>query len=205
MRILSIVAVLLFAITSAGLTEEPSRDSVQTAPRYTADGRLIRPPLAEYRKWIFVGANLGLGYSEEVAATANRERLRSKASEDSPVGEFHNVYLDPAAFETFLKTGEFPDKTVLVMDVYKAGQKEPQGIVDRGHFEAGQKMIEVAVKNSNRPDGSKTDWAYYVFPDDQPAKAFADKDCYDCHKKHASTDNVWVQFYPILRDLNKAR
>jgi hypothetical protein len=33
------------------------------------------------------------------------------------------------------------------------------------------------------------------------APAHEDSDCYDCHKAHASKDNVWVQFYPTLRKL----
>jgi hypothetical protein len=65
------------------------------------------------------------------------------------------------------------------------------------------------VKNSARPDGSKTPWAYYSFtnrtaPNGPPlatAKAQPDANCYDCHLKHADRDNVWVQFYPTLRDL----
>ena len=32
------------------------------------------------------------------------------------------------------------------------------------------------------------------------AKARPDADCFQCHLKHASKDNVWVQFYPTLRD-----
>ena len=60
--------------------------------------------------------------------------------------------------------------------------------------------LSANVKNSRRPDGSKTDWAYYDFPAGQlTAKAFLDKACYDCHLDHASDDNVWVQFYPVLR------
>jgi hypothetical protein len=31
------------------------------------------------------------------------------------------------------------------------------------------------------------------------AAAFADDHCEHCHREHASTDNVWVQFYPTLR------
>jgi hypothetical protein len=62
------------------------------------------------------------------------------------------------------------------------------------------------VKNSARPDGSKTDWAYYDFGlDRQSAKAFPDKACYDCHVEHAAADNVWVQFYPTLRKHRDAR
>ena len=50
------------------------------------------------------------------------------------------------------------------MDVYRAGDKEPKNIVSQGHFEAEQVGFEVAVKNGQRPDGSKTVWAYYVLP-----------------------------------------
>ena len=99
-----------------------------------------------------------------------------------------------------MRTGKFPDKTMLVMDVYEAKEKEPRNIVAKGFFPANQLHIEIAVKNSQRPDGSKTDWAYYAFPTNQPtAKAFPDSACYQCHLKHADADNVWIQFYPTLR------
>ena len=37
------------------------------------------------------------------------------------------------------------------------------------------------------------------------AKASPDKDCYQCHRKHASDDNVWVQFYPTLLQVAKQK
>jgi len=61
------------------------------------------------------------------------------------------------------------------------------------------------VKNSQRPDGSKTVWAYYmfssgVFPSGSgSAPAQPDSACYQCHLEHANDDNVWVQFYPVLQ------
>ena len=82
----------------------------------------------------------------------------------------------------------------------------------RGQFAGNRVALEVAVKNIERPDGSKTPWAYYDFtgkagPSGRAvldrAKAKPDTSCYDCHKKHADVDNVWVQFYPTLRDLTK--
>jgi hypothetical protein len=44
----------------------------------------------------------------------------------------------------------------------------------------------VAVKNGKRPEGSKTDWAYYDFdkPTRATASAFRDAACYDCRLKH---------------------
>jgi Cytochrome P460 len=72
------------------------------------------------------------------------------------------------------------------------------------------RVVEVAVKNSSRPDGKATPWAYYNFTDpSDPAKvlasatAFPDQSCANCHQLHASNDNVWVQFYPALRDARR--
>jgi hypothetical protein len=167
-----------------------------SVPQYTGDGQLKRP--ANYRTWVFVGANLGLGYNPSMEASTTRENDRHKAT---AVGNFHNIYITPAAYEQYVETGQFPDKTMLAMDVYRAGDKEPKNIVSQGHFEAEQSGFEVAVKNSQRPDGSKTVWAYYVFPSgSSSAPAQADSACYQCHLEHADDDNVWVQFYPILRD-----
>ena len=78
-------------------------------------------------------------------------------------------------------------------------------VVSEGLFPGKQTGIALAVKNSARPDGSKTDWAYYDFPAKAAtAKAFADKACYQCHAEHASDDHVWVQFYPTLRGAKDA-
>ena len=174
-----------------------------TAPEYDAKGNLKLP--TDFRTWVFVGSNLGLGYRKDAAETTRREQQRHR---DSKVGDFHNIYINPEAYEHYLKTKKFPEKTVLVMDVYESKEKEPQNIVSRGYFPGKQLQVEVAVKNSNHPDGSKTDWAYYAFEDPakpKPAKAFEDADCYQCHKQHADDDNVWVQFYPILRGQKKSR
>ena len=32
------------------------------------------------------------------------------------------------------------------------------------------------------------------------AKPFAKDRCWKCHNEHAAVDNVFVQFYPVLRD-----
>ena len=167
-------------------------------PQYTSQGNLVRPK--DFQGWIFVGSNLGLGYAQGVAANTVRELARPS------LGEYHNIYLAPEAYAEYAKTKTFPDKTVLVMDVYRAQTKEPQGIVDQGSFNGLSLGTEVAVKNKNRPDGSKTDWAYYDFTDRSGGGSFPtdaaaqpDGECYACHKAHASDDNVWVQFYPVLR------
>ena len=190
--------VLFLALGTMNHATSPAGKALAKEPRYTADGQLIRPD--DYRTWVFAGANLGLRYAEG-AATPQRERDRNQ---DDETGDFHNIYINAEAYAHYGKTGKFPDGTVLVMDVYTALAKEPQNIVDHGHFPGAQDGFEVAVKNSKRPDGSSTVWAYYLF--DGPggkllstAKAQPNKTCYECHKQHAADDNVWVQFYPTLR------
>jgi hypothetical protein len=91
---------------------------------------LIQP--RGFREWIFCGSDLGVAYGAD-SATTPREQARAK---DVDPGVFHNVYIDRAAYATYVKTKKFPDKTVLVLELFESKQKEPQHIVSHGHFEA---------------------------------------------------------------------
>jgi hypothetical protein len=179
---------------------------VVKAPQYNAAGEFILP--ADFRTWVFVGANLGIEYADS-AAPADKEKAKEKKPKPA---NFHNVYINPEAYEHYARTGEFPEKTVFILDIYKPEEGEPGGITAHGQFPGKQTEIAAAVKNSARPDGSKTNWAYYDFKLDpsekrgdkavSAAKAFPDRACYECHLEHGSDDNVWVQFYPTLRRLH---
>jgi hypothetical protein len=201
---LGLVAIAVW-VTSSHSQEAPRRGATEPAkkappaaahaPQYTDAGELKIPE--DFSTWVFVGSNLGLEYRDDASNEAAAEKDRDKNLKNA---NFHNVYINPEAFEHFTRTGTFPDKTVLVLDIYKAEEGEPRSIVSNGLFPGKQKEIAVAVKNSARPGGVQADWAYYDFPlDRKTAKAFAEKACYDCHLQHADNDNVWVQFYPILR------
>lgn len=205
------VRVIIFAGTSLVLaalvfypqgvrSDEPkskptSNSRAANEPQYNDKGELKRP--TGYRTWVFVGSNMGLEYREDAAKEAPPEKEREKPKK---IGNFHNVYINPEAYQHFLKTGKYPEKTILVLDIYKAEEREAGNIVSEGLFPGRQTGMAAAVKNGARPDGSKTNWAYYDFGLDQAAaRAFPDKACYDCHLQHADDDNVWVQFYPTLR------
>jgi Cytochrome P460 len=196
-----IAMILACAVLSGAVLNAPRASSASDndAPQYDAAGQLKFP--TGFERWIFVGSNLGLGYAPNAAAMTTAESQRA----DQP--KFHNIYINPDAYDAFLKSGTFPDRTVLVMAVYAAADKEPRGIVAKGVFNGAPIQVEAAVKNLHRPDGATTDWAYYSFPNlptptapTPVAAAHGDGECYACHKVHASIDNVWVQFYPILRD-----
>ena len=151
-------------------------------PRFTDSKELVRPQ--GYREWVFVGSSLGMSYSEN--QTKREER-------------FHNIYLKPAAYHQYQKTGEFPEGTVLVMEVATAASQS--SINRQGQFQDNFVGIEAAVKDSSRFSGK---WAYFSFigDDGKPkptAKAFPQDACWSCHNEHAASDNVFSQFYPVLR------
>jgi Cytochrome P460 len=189
-RFLSALA-LCFAIAFA----LPALAQSSNVPKYDGD-KLLFPD--GFRTWMFVGSNLGLVYKGEPGPGAGKSA-------------FHNVYITPEGYAGFRETKTvFPDPTILVIDIYSADKKEPHKILAKGVYDGTQSGALVAVKNSARPpgpNGEKTIWAYYVFLDiSKPgasAAAQPDDNCEVCHKKNGLVDNVWVQFYPVLRDAMK--
>jgi len=169
-------------------------------PQYNAAGELLRP--VGFETWVFVGANLGLTYKGEPKPEPDDE-------------QYHNVFMKPDAYREYAKTQKFPDKAVFVIDLRTKAIKDtnpnPMGELINGSFNDERTGLLTAVKDLNhpRPPGSKTPWAYYIFdmkdnkmPD--AAKAQPAANCEHCHSTvNANTDNVWVQFYPILRDMKK--
>jgi Cytochrome P460 len=169
-------------------------------PNYTEKGLLEVPQ--RFRSWVFVGADLSPRYKSEAAETL---RAKNATGQRKPDEAFHAVYINPESYDSFLKTGQFPDPTILVMEVFKAEEKDIGGVLASGQFQGKRIELAAAVKDRNRPGGG-VPWAYYSFDlnkdsnPGQPARAFPDANCYDCHLRHASKDNVWIQFYPALRD-----
>lgn len=197
------VGVLAAITTSVCIASSPKVEGQSsTTPQYAPDGELLAP--VGFETWVFVGSNLGMAYRPEAPAMTSAEAARA----DKRI--FHNIYINPEAYTHFLATQEFPEPTILVMELFAAADKEPKGVLASGVFNAQRVGLEVAVKNSHRPDGRTTPWAYYDLTDGtDPSKvlasapAFPDRACESCHRQHASMDNVWVQFYPTLRKLIK--
>jgi hypothetical protein len=144
---------------------------------------LLRPD--GYREWVFVGSSLGLRYEDGKKQPGQLE--------------FKNVYIDPAAYRAYRKTGVFPQGTVLVLETATAQEKKEPGL--SGSFQKKFNGLSAAVKDKDRfPDG----WAYFAFSaaagktknKAQPAKKAA---CYDCHRQKGAEDHVFTQFYPVLK------
>jgi hypothetical protein len=150
-----------------------------SAPQYDASGKLIFP--ADYRDWIFLSSGLDMSYSDGPAAG------------DPHV--FNNVFVPRAAYESFLKTGTWPDKTVLLIEHRLGGGNV--SIAKRGVVQTGDPVgFEAHVKDTARFKGG---WAFFGFGDDKPAEAIpASASCYSCHQQHGAADTTFVQFYPTL-------
>jgi hypothetical protein len=150
----------------------------QTMPRFRADGALLRPDGVE--RWVLVGTSLGLGYSNAT---------------DDGVGMFHRVYLEPGAYEHFLRTGGFRDGTMLALSIRKPINRVPPSRA--GWSEGELAALELAVKDPEKFQGG---WAYFDFGRDvRAARALPRERCARCHAAHAARDNVFLQFYPQLR------
>jgi hypothetical protein len=153
--------------------------------QFTDAGELIRPQ--NYREWVFLSSGLGMTYGPNAPAAAARLR-------------FDNVFVNPSSYREFLRTGKWPDGTVLILEVRES---ESQGSINRGgHYQASLAAVEANVKDSRRfPNGG---WAFFdLSPRGRPLPAAAKaippgNRCEQCHSANGAVDNTFVQFYPEL-------
>ena len=155
----------------------------EAGPRYTAAGELIRP--ADFRDWSFVTAGLGMTYNEPTGAARTLN--------------FTNVWVNPSSYRAFMKTGQWPDKTMFILEV-RASSSE--GSINKGgHFQSNLVVVEASVKDEARFPGK---WAYFDFGRDMKTQVAAlpvTERCYACHSEHAAVDNTFVQFYPTMLEV----
>jgi hypothetical protein len=204
---LTIFATVLTAIAAIGAAKstqsqrvfaaqnvsEASSPSSSTTAQFTADGKFKLP--VGFRRWVFLGAPL----------TPN-----ALNDGEANFPEFHHVYVEEKNLDVYLKTGSFPEGTVLIKELTRVlkptfpdgSRTEPSG---RGYFNGELNGIDASVKDSKR--FAKTNgWGYFTFghhpmPYEQTAAESPVSECAGCHLANvAKTDMTWVQFYPLLRD-----
>ena len=92
---------------------------------------------------------------------------------------FTNVWVNPSSYHAFMKTGQWPDKTMFILEV-RASTSE--GSINKGgHFQSNLVVIEAAVKDEARFPGK---WAYFDFGRDMKPQVAAlprTERCYACH------------------------
>jgi hypothetical protein len=140
----------------------------------------------DYRQWVFLTSSLDLNYS--------------KSADMDQMHMLDNVFVNPEAYKAFLKTGTWPDKTVLVKENRMA---ESAGTLSKsGRFQTGVMDLEIHVKDEAR---FPSKWAFFVSPDGKAAGTLMPQSasCYSCHQDHAAVDTTFVQFYPTLLGIAK--
>jgi hypothetical protein len=195
-----LAALAFVAVSSHALGAQQPIDG----PTYVQGTRLVRPP--NYREWVFIGSGLGMTYDASAGAQT-----------------FTNVFVNPAAYRGFMDTGRWPDKSVFVLEFRASATEAPPNTA--GRFQTRLVGLEAEVKDARFPDG----WAFYNFrlkPDATTLKpdataaadraaAIADsvpplagKDvasCVECHTKSTAVERTFVQFYPTLLAVARAK
>ena len=185
-RILCVAGAVGLVTSLAGAMASQAQ-APKPAARYTADGKLEYP--ADYRTWIYLSSGMDMAYSEQALAAANGRHV------------FDNVFVDRAAHAAFEKTGKWPDGTVFMLEIRRGAT---QGSINKaGQFQTDRLAFEAHVKDSKR---FKSGWAFFGFRGEGPGNELPQtSDCNVCHQDHAAVDTTFVQFYPTLMPIAKAK
>jgi len=151
------------------------------SPAYTPTGELLPP--ANYREWVYLTTGIDMSYTPKAAGMEDHST-------------FDNLFVNPAAYRSFVATGTWPDKTVMVLEARDAASK---GSINKsGHFQSGGVMdLEFHVKDEARFPGK---WAFFSLDSSSGNGTLIPQgaSCYKCHAEHAAVDTTFVQFYPTL-------
>ena len=143
---------------------------------YTADGKFVAPK--DYRTWVYLSTGVDMAYLEGPPPSQHT---------------FDSVFVDPASYAAFQRTGTWPDKTVMVLEVRKG---QGRGSINKnGVFQTDRVGAEVHVKDLAR---FKSGWAFFPAGDGPTAALPQTSQCNVCHEQHGAVDTTFVQFYPTL-------
>lgn len=179
---------LLLGVTLLCLSAAFSQNAATPGkgPEYTSDSKLKLPE--NYRQWVYLSSGVDMSYGPGAQAADHHM--------------FDNVFVNPEAYNAFVETGTWPDKTMLVLEV--RGGESKGSINQRGNYQGTEVMgMEVHVKDEARFPGK---WAFFGFDDAKTAKMVpVEAECYRCHAAHAAVDTTFVQFYPTLLPIAKSK
>jgi Cytochrome P460 len=174
LRIAPLLAFVLLAL-AAPLPADP-------VPQFTSAGELQFPE--HYREWVYLTSGFDMSYNPSMQMEGHHM--------------FDNVFVNPEAYQSFLKTGTWPDHTMLVLEV--RGAQGRGSINQKGNYQGERVAVEVHVKVEARFPGK---WAFFGFEasgsSQKPAQMIpTTADCYSCHADHGAVDTTFAQFYPTL-------
>lgn len=131
------------------------------------------------------------GYEQWVALDASPPGL---------AGESPRVYIDPESYRGFVRTGAFPEGTMLVWEPREA--RESGAAHPHNQFSG----LLASVKDGARFAGG---WGFFEFASGdenaaaRPVAIPASSGCRNCHLEEAGTDSVFTQFYTELRSVRQ--
>jgi len=167
-------------LIGVGATAVSQAQAPTSAAIFTADGKMEFPK--DYRTWVYLSSGMDMVYTEGGGGQMHA---------------FDNVFVDPAAYAAFQKSGTWPDKTVMVLEI--RGAEEHASINKGGRSQSNRMAVEVHVKDTARFKGG---WGFFGFNGEKPATLIPQTAaCYACHQDHAAVDTTFVQFYPTLLPL----
>lgn len=172
-------------LSSAALLKSAPKPPA-SGPEYTADDQMKLPE--NYRQWTYLTTGFDMSYSPNAMNMDHHM--------------FDNVFAEPEAYKSFVQTGTWPDKTVLMLEGRMAQGKG--SINQKGNYQSTEVMgREAHVKDEARFPGK---WAFFIFGDGKTAKMVpTNMECYTCHQQHAAVDTTFVQFYPTLLPIAQSK
>jgi hypothetical protein len=172
-------AAIAIALAGGLTVAAVSRAAPAASPNlvYTADGKLVFPK--DYRTWVYLSTGVDMAYVEGPPPSAHT---------------FDSVFVDPASYAAYQKTGAWPDKTVMVLEVRKG---QGRGSINKnGVYQTDRVGMEAHVKDVTR---FKSGWAFFPL-NGEPTNALSQTSaCNVCHEQHGAVDTTFVQFYPTLQ------
>ena len=168
---------------------------IKIGPKFNDEEQLLLPE--DFRKWVFIGSP-----------------LTPHALNDGAAGfpEYHNVYVEPAAYEYYLEHGAWAEGTMMVKELqltkeatFDDGSRiEASG---RGYFPGTVNGMDVSVKDSQKFADSNG-WGFYNFghhgpPYAKTATKAPIEVCASCHMASAHKDMVFSDFYKQLIPLQE--
>ena len=160
--------------------------TVEAADKPTPPATMPVP--SDYREWIYLTSGLDMTYAAPgaVGLTAEHHSV------------FDNVFVNPEAYRTFVKTGLWPDNTTFVLE-NRIGESDVS--INKGGKTQGAAVtgLEIHAKMHG-------EWAFYVRGKDGNERLIPKPaSCYTCHEEHAAVDTTFTQFYPTLLPIAKEK
>ena len=150
-------------------------------PSFDKDGKIMIPENMD--RWPTVGTTYALSYEGDGGVTLNTVRL------------------DPASYETYVKTGKYPVGAILQLEVRRP--VEEVAPAKGGKTQGGVIGRSLHVKDEKAGPGT---WTFYGFG--AGAKTGnpipRSQACYSCHLENAPDDTVFSQFYPTMTEARDA-